>query len=325
MAEGRMLKKRISKSYKFANLKNEKARVLYLLLIPHVDVEGRYEASPTIIKGTVCPYIKSYTPRAIKQALNSLYEAGLILLYETGHEIYLQIQRFHDFNNVNPLKEAKSAIPAPTPEQLRSNSGVTPSYSSISKVKGSKVKVKESKVKEKESKVKEKNCLIIFDHWNSHSKKPWKNHQELTPETESAIRQRLEDGYTPEQLCAAIDNYASVLIDPNYIWSYAWTLYQFFTRHKPNQRDELQVWRFLPNNFRLEDFPLTARGKQSQESRQRQQATWKKFYSENEKFAKSGNLRRLASWCKKDPRAIKLIEAVRPEIKQEVEKLNRTS
>jgi len=135
MAEGRMIKKRISKSLKFAHLKNDKTRTLYLLLLPHTDVDGRLEANSSIVKGEVCPYISTLTIKNIPSCLKELHESGLICLYEFGGEKFLQVQRFHDFNKVSATKEATSRIPPPTPEQLQSYSGVTPAEVKLSKVK----------------------------------------------------------------------------------------------------------------------------------------------------------------------------------------------
>jgi hypothetical protein len=142
MAEGRMIKKRISRSSKFANLKNDKARLLWLLLLPHLDVEGRCEADLNIVKGTVCPLIASLTHRSIASCLDDLHNIGLIILYENKGEKFLQVQRFHDFNTVNPSKEANSHIPAPNPEQLQSNARVSPAEVK-EKLKRSKVKYKD--------------------------------------------------------------------------------------------------------------------------------------------------------------------------------------
>ena len=137
MAEGRMLKKRISKSRKFAALKNDKSRLTWLLLLPHTDVSGRLEANLCILKGTIAPYVDTLTTRSIAACLKELHEIGLILLYENEGEKYLQVLRFHDFNRIDPSKEAESHIPPPTPAQLQCNSSVTPP-----EVKGSEVKVK---------------------------------------------------------------------------------------------------------------------------------------------------------------------------------------
>ena len=46
MAEGRMLKKEISDSKKLGRLPSDRPRVLYLMMLPHLDVKGRLYADP---------------------------------------------------------------------------------------------------------------------------------------------------------------------------------------------------------------------------------------------------------------------------------------
>jgi len=111
----------------------------------------------------------------------------------------------------------------------------------------------------------------LFLKWNSYKGKGnWRSHNEITPEISDAIQTMLKS-YTVEQITGAIENYATVLLNPDYVWSYAWTLYQFLTRHRPDNRAELQFYRFLNNNFALQDFQLTASGKQKQQQQVRQQ------------------------------------------------------
>ena len=103
-------------------------------------------------------------------------------------------------------------------------------------------------------KSKKKDIALVFDCWNSYKGKgKWKSHRELTYETEMAIKEQLKH-YSSEQLCKAIHNYAKILIGKEYRWSYAWTMYQFLTRGKPENNKEKQLWRFLDNNFEESDF-----------------------------------------------------------------------
>lgn len=117
------------------------------------------------------------------------------------------------------------------------------------------------KEKEKERE-KENDISVIFDCWNKYKKyKKFKGHQKITPEIERAVSLRLKE-YSVSDISQAIDNYAKVLLGNDYRWSYAWTLYQFLTRHNPQYRDELQIYRFLPNNFSDYDY-LTDQSKRS--------------------------------------------------------------
>jgi len=144
MPEGRMLKKVISESKSLGNLKSDSARLLYTWLIPFLDVEGRHAADPEIIKGHVFPKVKSMTIRKISSLLSDLSAAGLIVLYGSNGETYLQLVKFQDHQKLDPNKEGKSKIPAPTEENIITpdNSEVTLEKSSLSKVKQSKVQVK---------------------------------------------------------------------------------------------------------------------------------------------------------------------------------------
>lgn len=126
MAQGRMLNKRISKSKKFAALKNDRQRTLYMMTLPHLDCEGRIEGDPHIIKGQVCPYLNSHNLKSIENDLKALHQVGLILRYEIDGEVYIQVTQFDKFQSINKSREAASHIPPPTPEQLQTNSGVTP-------------------------------------------------------------------------------------------------------------------------------------------------------------------------------------------------------
>jgi len=137
MAEGRMLKKRVSYSKKLASLSSDSCRLLYTWLIPHCDIEGRIEADPLYLKSIVFPRIKSWTPAKIDKCLKELHEAGLIYLYEINGDRYLEVVKFKKYQNLRPDKEAESSIPAP-PEQLPSYSRSSPAKVKLSKVKISK-------------------------------------------------------------------------------------------------------------------------------------------------------------------------------------------
>lgn len=112
MAEGRMVKKEIAKSRKIAALKNEKARSLYFMIYPHVDVEGRHSADPYDIKAECVPLF-NWNISSISRALEDLHEGGLIVLYKVDNKAYLEIVRFKDFQRIDINKEAVSKIPAP--------------------------------------------------------------------------------------------------------------------------------------------------------------------------------------------------------------------
>ncbi len=66
----------------------------------------------------------------------------------------------------------------------------------------------------------------IFQRWNS---KGIIQHRKLTDKIKRAINGALQD-YTEEEICQAIDNYAVILSDDKYYWSYKWGLKEFLQR-----------------------------------------------------------------------------------------------
>lgn len=128
MAEGRMLSKRISRSDKLAALKSDTSRMIYTWLIPYLDVEGRLEANVDLLKADIAPLLKHITPKIIQRILIELHDNELILLYNINDKQYLQLVQFDEHQkNLRKDREAQSKIPEPTPESLRTNSGLTPS------------------------------------------------------------------------------------------------------------------------------------------------------------------------------------------------------
>lgn len=113
MADGRMIKKRISKSKKLANLKDDSPRLLYFMIYPHVDVEGRLDADPALIKGECIPLF-DWPLDKIEKCLIQLAQIGLIYLYSIGGEQYLELTRFNDFQVLRKDRESKSIIPSRT-------------------------------------------------------------------------------------------------------------------------------------------------------------------------------------------------------------------
>lgn len=122
MAEGRMLKKRIAKSRKLAAAK-PLSRLLYLMILPHLDIEGRIEGDPLLVRAQCIPYF-NWAIKQVDSFLEDLANVGLILLYTFEEETYIEFVRFDSFQNLRTDREAPSTIPAPTPGVLRESSGV---------------------------------------------------------------------------------------------------------------------------------------------------------------------------------------------------------
>ena len=255
-----MLKRRITASKKMARLKTDKARLLWLYLLPFTDVDGRIVADCEDIRDEIIrKQRKGYSLTRIEECLQDLRGVGLIVLYHVNGKRYLEFTRFWDEQSHNRDREAKSDIPPPTHGVLQEQSESNPLK--LSKVKLSK-----------------ENTTVIFDKWNFYKgKKKWKSHPKMSYEIERAISEQLKH-YSGEDLCAAIDNYAKVLLSPDFTWSYAWTLQQFLTRSQPNNRNEKQLWRFLPNNYHDDDY-LTESAKSSRINRSREKARDREQYA----------------------------------------------
>jgi len=126
MADGRILSKRISRSSKIANLSSDTARMFYSWLIPYLDVEGRLEADPKLLKADIAPLLDHITSKVIQQILIELHNSGLIVLYTTNNKQYLQLVKFNENQkNLRKDREAPSIIPE-APAEVGSYSGEAP-------------------------------------------------------------------------------------------------------------------------------------------------------------------------------------------------------
>ena len=130
MPKGRMLNRKISRSEKVAGL-SVHAALLFSWTIPHLDSEGRIYADVKSLKGIVVPYLDYMTDEKIEECRQEIHNSGLATLYRNGR--YFQFNGFFDNQRIDKTKEAVSEIPAPTPDELRSNSGATPGKVKLSK------------------------------------------------------------------------------------------------------------------------------------------------------------------------------------------------
>lgn len=151
--------------------------------------------------------------------------------------------------------------------------------------------------------------LLIFNFWNKFKGRAnFKGHRDLTTEIKKAISLRLKD-YSVKDICEAIANYTKILIDTDFTWSYAWTLQQFLTRHNQKYREELQLYRFLPNNFREGDYFKEGVAKRRAEQRRKYTEHIKKTDIEKLKAAYEVNKSNL-NW---------LIDELRPDVKEQID------
>ena len=129
MARGRMIDKRIGKSKKLAALKHDRTRVLYFMIMPHLDVDGKFTGDPEEIKEDCCPKLNYSVPK-IAESIIELADTGLLKLYEVDSRPFIKYTKFSDFQlGIRKDKEAPSRIPDP----VRTKDGLTPSlYLSLS-------------------------------------------------------------------------------------------------------------------------------------------------------------------------------------------------
>jgi hypothetical protein len=126
-----MIDKRIAKSDKFTALSMDRSRVLYFMIYPHLDCEGRHSADPRDIKEDCCPRLP-YTLSQVTDSLIDLHNVGLIRLYEVDNKAYLEADRFEDFQpGLRKDREAPSEIPAYS-GVAPTNSGGLRSWSALS-------------------------------------------------------------------------------------------------------------------------------------------------------------------------------------------------
>lgn len=109
MARGRMLNKNVATDEK-VQLLSDISALLYTLLIPFQDKSGRFYANPSIIKGNIVPYRKSFTLRRIGLCLKEIEAVGLVFIYGKDRQ-YMQFKGFLKNNKPHP-HEAESTIPS---------------------------------------------------------------------------------------------------------------------------------------------------------------------------------------------------------------------
>jgi len=158
MAEGRMLKKKISLNDNLADLDNDTHRLLFTWGLAHLDIEGRITGNPRVFKAAVAPLLDHLTSEKISKFFKDAYSKGLIIHYEINNEWWIQYPKFKENQNLRNSREAPSRIPPPpedsgtTPGELQEDSGITPAEEKGSKEKGSKdippPKISEKKIKE---------------------------------------------------------------------------------------------------------------------------------------------------------------------------------
>ena len=136
MAKGRMLNKTITTSRKFnLAVQSDFTRLVYCLLLPQADRDGRLQGEEILIKSMLFPWREDLKALAIKESLTELHNSGLILWYLINDEKYIQITKFREGQeNLRYDREPESIIPEcsgnyvikDSADDCRSNAGVMP-------------------------------------------------------------------------------------------------------------------------------------------------------------------------------------------------------
>lgn len=88
------------------------------------------------------------------------------------------------------------------------------------------------------------NVYTIFEFWN---KAKVLVHRSMTDKMVGHINSRLIH-YSVEEICNSIKNYASILNDEQYYWTYKWTLNDFLVRGMEQFKDESEPFKNFQKN-----------------------------------------------------------------------------
>ena len=114
MAEGRMLKKKISTDVTVADLESPWHIILFTWGIAHLDIEGRITGDPREYKAKVAPLLDGITKAMVMDFFNKAVELGLIDRYSIEDKWFIQYPKFKLNQSLNPAREAPSKIPDPS-------------------------------------------------------------------------------------------------------------------------------------------------------------------------------------------------------------------
>lgn len=147
MADGRMLKKKISLDAAWADLENDTHRMMYETGIAHLDIEGRISGEPREFKAAVVPMLDHITKEKVLKFFTDAEKVGLIIRYKVEKKWIVQYPGFKKNQSLRPDKEAPSVYP-PLPDNYGSSPGVVPEVDGITpaEVKRREVKGKEENI-----------------------------------------------------------------------------------------------------------------------------------------------------------------------------------
>lgn len=127
-AEGRMIRKSISNSKKFAKLCPE-AAVLFSMMIPHYNAHGKMNGGPGYIKDEICPWIPYLTTETIPDFLREISKKTSVKWFKSGGRMWIHAIHFHEeHQKLNPKRLGPDRLPS----YSGSSPGVVTEYSESS-------------------------------------------------------------------------------------------------------------------------------------------------------------------------------------------------
>lgn len=154
MAQGRMLKKKISVNEAVASLTSDSSRLLYTWGIAHLDVDGFITGSPRGFMAVVAPLLDHIKAADIASFFEEWEREGLVVRHESKNGPCLQFPTFRQnqrglkVNREAESKYSQSLIPhsKTTPGVIPEDSRTTPEQLPLN-VKEGKLKLREGKLK----------------------------------------------------------------------------------------------------------------------------------------------------------------------------------
>jgi len=112
MAKGRFISKEISLDKRVNSLSDSTSMLGFTWLITHLDCEGRTYGDPAIVKSLIFPRRTDITVEMVKGYIQDWLNAGLIILYESDDDLYIQFPNF-DKHQVGLRKDREPASSIP--------------------------------------------------------------------------------------------------------------------------------------------------------------------------------------------------------------------
>lgn len=232
----------------FGTLSRE-ARGLFFVLLSLADDEGRLRAQSAMVIGHGYPYDDDVTPRRLAGWMDELEGSRIILRYEHAGKAYAAFRHFGRHQKVN--KPKTSELPAPpdpvvvrdnyVPQSGSNTGGLPDDDSSPAQARGSDPFLDPDPDPKLEDDA--RTARELFEYWQQRCEHP---QAKPTRERLAKVRSRLREGYTAEQIRAAIDGAARAA----------------FVNDAGKRFDDLEL--ICRNGSKLEDFiarPATNNGR----------------------------------------------------------------